>query len=165
MKIAKCRSYDAHTVRSVVVRMPDERSFFKLYYVSIVGRNRPELYEWQSCPRSYAQFEQAFVSGTYEGVGFVIAFPHITKVYRFSPEMETILDVREYDTEGMAPRDCSRQGGFHEFACYAEAIIAADEYRAWAEATSVDRYLAFRSGAARFQIVSNDKLAAYWMPP
>jgi hypothetical protein len=72
------------------------------------------------------------------------------------------LDVREFDTESMTDRDCSRSDGYHELACYAEAAIAADEYRAWARAATVEEYLAFRSDAADFPVVSNDKLAAYW---
>ncbi len=53
--------------------------------------------------------------------------------------METILDVSEFDTDGMTPRDCARDDGSHEFACYAEAVLAADEYRAWAKATNRGR--------------------------
>ena len=162
MQITMCRTYHAQTVGRGVVRMPDSRSVFKLYYISVIGRDRPELYEWRSSPRSQAEFERAFVSGGYEGVGFAIAFPHVTKIYRFSPSMETILDVSEFDTDGMTPRDCSRDDGSHEFACYAEAVIAAEEYRAWAKATTVDEYLAYRSDAADFPVVSNTKLAAYW---
>jgi len=142
--------------------MPDGKSVFKVYYISVIGRDRPELYEWQRSPRTTADFERMFVAGGHEGVGFVICFPHVTKVYRFSPEGETILDVREFDTESMTDRDCSRSDGYHELACYAEAAIAADEYRAWARAATVEEYLAFRSDAADFPVVSNDKLAAYW---
>jgi hypothetical protein len=47
-------------------------------------------------------------------------------------------------------------------ACYAEAAIAADEYRAWAESGTVNDYLALGSDAADFPVVSNSKLAAYW---
>jgi hypothetical protein len=142
--------------------MPDGRSVFKLYYISVIGRERPELYEWRYCPRSPADFERAFASGGYQGVGFVIAFPHVTKIYRFSPSAETILDVGEFNTDGMTPRDCSRDDGSHEFACYAEAVIAAEEYRAWAKATTVDQYLASRTDAADFPVVSHTKLATYW---
>lgn len=142
--------------------MPDGKSVFKVYYVSVVGRDRPELYEWQRSPRTAAEFEKAFLAGGHEGIGFVLAFPHVTKVYRFSPEGETILDVREFDTEGMTDRDCSRSDGYHELACYAEAAIAADEYRAWAAARTVNEYLALCSDAADFPVVSNSKLAAYW---
>ena len=162
MQITMCRTYHGQTVGRGVARMPDGRSVFKLYYISVIGRDRPELYEWRSGPRSHAEFERAFVAGGYQGVGFVIAFPHVTKIYRFSPAMETILDVSEFDTDGMTPRDCTRDDGSHEFACYAEAVLAAEEYRAWAKATTVDEYLAYRSDAADFPVVSNTKLAAYW---
>jgi hypothetical protein len=142
--------------------MRDGKSVFKVYYISVIGRDIPELYEWQRCPRTTADFERVFVAGGHEGIGFVIAFPHVTKVYRFSPEGETILDVREFNTEGMTARDCCRSDGYHELACYAEAAIAADEYRAWGDSATVDDYLALHSDAADFPVVSNTKLAAYW---
>jgi hypothetical protein len=142
--------------------MPDGKSVFKVYYISVVGRDRPELYEWRHSPRTAADFEKAFLAGGHEGIGFVLAFPHVTKIYRFSPDGETILDVREFDTVGMTDRDCSRSDGYHELACYAEAAIAADEYRAWAAARTVNEYLALCSDAADFPVVSNSKLAAYW---
>jgi hypothetical protein len=142
--------------------MPDGKSVFKVYYVSAIGRDRPELYEWQSCPRTQAQFEDAFLTADHVGIGFVIAFPHVAKVYRFSPDGETILDVKEFNTDGMAPRDCPRSGGYHELACYAEAILAADEYRAWARAATVNEYVTFHSDADDFPVASNRKLAAYW---
>jgi len=162
MKIAPCRSYHAQTIGRSLLRMPDGQSAFKVYYISVIGRDDPGRYEWKSCLRSQRDFERSFLAGGHDGVGFVIAFPHVTKVYRFSPEQETLLDVREFNTDGMTARDCSRSGGYHELACYAEAIIAADEYRAWAQAKTVAEYLAVRSDAADFPVVRNGKLAAYW---
>ena len=165
MRVAVCRPYHGRTVGRAVLRMPDGKSVFKVYYISVVGRDTPELYEWQRSPRSPADFERAFRAGGYEGVGFVLAFPHVTKIYRFSPEGETILDVRELNTDGLTPRDCSRSDGYHELACYAEAVIAADEYRAWAGSATVEDYLGSRSEAADFPVRSHAKLAAYWDAP
>jgi hypothetical protein len=162
MQVAPCRTYHAKAVGRSVLRMPDGKSVFKVYYISVIGREKPELFEWQRSPRTTSDFERTFVTGGHEGVGFVIAFPHVTKVYRFSPEGETILDVREFNTEGMTDRDCSRSDGYHELACYAEAAIAADEYRVWAESGSVNEYFALCSDAADFPVVSHAKLAAYW---
>ena len=142
--------------------MSDGKSVFKIYYISIVGRDRPEQYEWEQSPHTQADFEKAFLTGKHEGVGFVIAFPHVTKVFRFSPGAETVLDVREFDTAGMRPKDCSRSDGSHEFACYAESVISAAEYEAWASATAIDAYFAFRCHRTDFPVVSNTKLAAYW---
>jgi len=162
VRIATCRPYHAQTIGQSVLRMPDGRSAFKVYYISVIGRDKPEVFEWQHCPRTREDFEKTFLAGSHEGIGFVIAFPHVTKIFRFSPAMETIMDVREFHTEGMRQMDCSREDGYHEFACYAEAAIAADEYRAWARAATVEEYLAFRSPAADFPVASNTKLAAYW---
>jgi len=148
-----------------MLRMPDGKSVFKAYYISVVGRDNPERFEWARSPRTQHDFEQAFLAGGYEGIGFVLTFPHVTKIFRFSPSAETLMDVREFHTEGMRPMDCSRGDGFHEFACYAEAAIAADEYDAWARAKSVEEYLAFQSGKADFPVASNAKMAIYWQGP
>jgi len=162
MQIAACRTYHAITSRVSTLTMPDGKSAFKIYYVSIVGRDRPELYEWEHCALTRDEFERTFAEVGHEGVGFAIAFPHITKVFRFAPTMETVLDIREYDTPGMVPKNCDRGDGYHEFACYAEAVLAAEEYHAWARATSVAEYLESRSEAADFPVARNDKLAEYW---
>jgi hypothetical protein len=162
MQIVSCRTYHGKTVGRVVLRMPEGRSVFKVYYISVVGRDKPEAFEWSSAPRSVADFERAFLAGGYEGIGFVLAFPHVTKIFRFSPGAETILEVREFHTDGMRPMDCTRGEGYHEFACYAEAVIAADEYHAWAKARTVEDYLDTRSEAADFPVSNNAKLAVYW---
>ena len=165
MEIAACRPYHAQTVGQNVLRMPDGKSVFKVYYLSIIGRDQPERYEWQHHHRTQAAFEEAFLSGGHQGLGFAIAFPHVAKIFRFSPYMETILDVGEFDTKGMLPRDSSRGDTTHEFACYAEAIIAAEEYGAWAKAATVEEYLAFRCEQADFPVARNTKLAGYWERP
>jgi hypothetical protein len=165
MQITPCRFYHAQTVGRSMLRMPDGNSAFKLYYISAIGREKPELFEWQRCPHTPQDFEKAFLAGGHEGIGFVLAFPHVTKIFRFSPGAETIVDVREFHTDGMRPMDCSREGGYHEFACYAEAVIAADEYHAWARAASVETYLASHSDSADFPVASNTKLAAHWNAP
>lgn len=162
MRIAPCRTYHGKTVGRNVLRMSDGKSAFKVYYISVIGREKPELFEWERSSRSVADFERAFLAGGYEGIGFVLAFPHVTKIFRFSPGAETILDIREFHTDGMRPMDCGRGEGFHEFACYAEAVIAAEEYHAWAKAPTVEEYLATRSEAADFPVSNNAKLAVYW---
>ena len=162
MQIAACRTYHATTSRVTMLSMPDGKSAFKVYYISIIGRDRPELYEWERCDLTQDEFEQTFTAGAHEGIGFVIAFPHITKIFRFAPNMETVLDIREFDTPGMQPKNCDRGDGYHEFACYAEAVLAAEEYHAWARAASVAEYLESRCPSADFPVASNDKLAEYW---
>jgi hypothetical protein len=162
MQVTPCKTYHARTIGQTLLRMPDGTSVFKVYFISVIGRDRPETYEWEHCSRTRVQFEQAFLATRHEGIGFILAFPHVTKIYRFSPDMETILDVREFDTDGLTDRDCSRGEGWHELACYAEAIIAADEYRAWARAATVEEYLTSRSTATDFPVASNTKLAEYW---
>jgi len=162
MEIAACRTYHGKTVGQSLLRMPDGRSAFKLYYLSNLGRPTPELFEWERAPLTPQGFERAFLAAGHQGVGFVTAFPHVTKLFRFSPGAETILDVRAFHTDGLRPLDLARPEGYVEFACYAEAAIAADEYRAWAGAAGVEEYLAFRSAAADFPVRSHVKLAEYW---
>ena len=162
MLIKQCRMYHAHTIEKNILRMPDQKSIFKIYYLSIIGRDTPELFEWEHCLYTQANFEQKFLLGKHEGIGFVIAFPHIVKIFRFSPYNETVLDVREFHTVDMQSKDCSRDDGSHEFACYAESVISADEYEAWANATTVKDYTAFRCRKTDFSIASNMKLTTYW---
>ena len=162
MQIPECRSYHAITSSVSAVDMPDGKSVFKVYYLSIVGRDRPELYEWERCELSKAAFEETLRSRGQEGVGFVTAFPHITKILRFGPGMETVMDILEFDTDSLKPRDRSRDDGYHEFACYAEAVIAAEEYHAWAKAETVAEYLDFRCATTSFPVASNSKLRAYY---
>jgi len=162
MNILACRTYHGQQVGQTLLRMPDGKSAFKVYYISVIGRDTPERFEWARAPRTLQDFERAFLAGGHEGIGFVLAFPHVTKLFRFSPGAETILDVRAFHTDGMRPMDLARDGGFVEFACYAEAVIAAEEYHAWARAASVEAYLASRAAAADFPVARHAKLAAYW---
>jgi hypothetical protein len=141
--------------------MPDGKSVFKVYYVSITGRDDPARYEWGKAPLSRGDFERQFAASGLEGVGFVTAFPHITKVFRFAPSMETVLHVRALQTASLEPLNLDRGGGWVEFACYAEALLANDEYRFWAEASSVEAYLQAWSDFSEGPIVVHDKLMRY----
>jgi hypothetical protein len=96
-----------------------------------------------------------------EGVGFITAFPHIAKIFRFAPSMETVLHVRAYATPELTPLNLGRDDNFVEFACYAEAAIAADEYAAWARARTVEDYLAYSSPFDEGPVTNPAKLAAY----
>ena len=162
MQILKCKPYHARTTAHNLLHMPDRKSVFKIYYVSIVGRDNPEQYEWEHCLYTQADFEQAFLSSAFEGIGFVTVFPHITKVFRFSPYAEIVLDVSEFNTVDMKLKDCSRLDGSHEFACFAESVISADEYEAWANTASVAEYLLFRCSKTEFPVASEKKLTVYW---
>jgi hypothetical protein len=42
MNISKCRTYHAISAGQSLLRMPDGKSVFKIYYLSIVGRDKPE---------------------------------------------------------------------------------------------------------------------------
>jgi hypothetical protein len=42
MQIASCRTYHGKTVGHTLLRMPDGRSVFKIYYISVIGRDKPE---------------------------------------------------------------------------------------------------------------------------
>ena len=161
MRVTPCRSYHSRTVGRAVVRMPDGRSVFKVYYVSIIGRDEPSRYEWAHSAVQPRDLEARLMKSGVEGVGFATAFPHITKVFRFAPAAETVMHVRAFNTPDLSELSLARDDGFVEFACYAEAAIASDEYRSWAAAASVEDYLKFRSGFDDGPIVNHRKLAAY----
>jgi len=163
-QVLSCQPYHGSSAGQAVLNMPDGRSVFKLYLLSIIDRDEPALYDWASSQLSVLEFKVRFCEGGYTGVGFVTAFPHITKIFRYAPEVETVVDVREMDTATLAELDCNRSDQYHEFACYAESLIAADEYRAWAKANTVDEYLQFRCSLSDFPFVNHNKLSDYWNP-
>lgn len=162
MHIAPCRTYHARRVGRTLLKMPDGKSALKVYYLSIIGRDKPELFEWERCAISPEEFERRLLQSAFEGIGFATAFPHVTKLFRFSPFAETVMDVLEFSTADLNRLDCSRADNWHEFACYAEALIAAEEYAAWAQSSTVEQYLAFVSPSNSFPIVNHAKLSAYW---
>jgi hypothetical protein len=142
--------------------MPDGRSALKVYYVSIVGRPEPERYEWGRAPLSIAECEAKLLAAAPEGVGFATLFPHIGKIFRFAPSGETVLHVRCFRPNDLAPLDLSREDGYVEFACYAEALLGADEYRFWAEARTVAAYLEKLSEVTEAPVVSHTKMGEWY---
>ena len=146
-------------------RGADGLTAFKVYFVDIIGRKDPSRTEWDKCGLSRDQF-MASLSGVagLEGVGLMTAFPHITKAFRFGPESEVVLNVRAWNTKGMTPLDLGRSDAYAEFACLAEAMLAADEFALWAKAASVVEYLAQWSSYAGGPVSSRDKLTTYWRP-
>jgi len=161
MEIKPCGIYDSRVDEAKLLRLKDGLSAFKLYYVSLTGRDKPENYEWPRAALTRAAFEASLTALAPEGVGFVTAFPHITKVFRFAPSAETILHVRAYKTADLSPLSLARPDDNLEFACYAEAAIAADEYHEWAAAGAVEDYLAYFSPFRGGAVKDPAKLAAY----
>jgi hypothetical protein len=156
--------YDARASGTRLLRCPDGRSAFKVYFLDIVGRAESERYEWDRC----AATRDGFLAGlprVADGVGFVTAFPHVAKVFRFGPHAETVLDVRGLRTPDLSEYPLARGDGTFEFACLAEALIAADECAAWASAAEVAEYLSQWSRFASGQIVDPGKLGRYWQSP
>ena len=160
--IRPCNTYHGKSAGREMVRMPDGKSAFKVYFVDIVGRKQPERFVWDLCGRSQKDFLAGLARLGIEGVGFVIAFPHITKVYRYGPNPEIVLNVKAYKTDGLTPLSLERGEGYVEFACLAEAVIGADEYEFWAKAKSVEEYLKQWSPFADGPIVDHEKLRRYW---
>jgi hypothetical protein len=138
--IAPCQSYAARPAgRTVYENGPHA---FKVYLVDITGRRQPELYEWDRCGRDPDSVVAGLKRAGVEGIGFVCAFPHIAKVFRFGPESETVLNVRAFRPADFSELDLGRSDGYVEYACLAESVIADAEYRLWARARTVDEYLA-----------------------
>ena len=90
------------------------------------------------------------------------AFPHIAKVFRYAPEAEILMCVKAFNSRDFAPISLARAEGYLEFACYAEAVLAADEYHAWARAHTVDEYLAQWSSLTEAPIAESAKLRTWW---
>jgi hypothetical protein len=132
---------------------------FKIYYLDVVGRTRAEQYEWDRCGRSRQTLLAGLERAGVEGVGFVCAFPHIAKVFRFAPSTETTLHVRAFRPADFADLELARADGYTEYACLAESVIADGEYRLWARADSVDAYLREWIDMAEVAIADPGKLA------
>lgn len=162
MRVSECRSYHSRTINRTLLRMPDGKSIFKMYFIDIVGRPERARYEWGQGSFPMTEFENLFCRCSFEGIGFVTAFPHITKVFRFAPSMETVLHVSAYNTRDLSQLNLGREEGYMEFACYAEAVIAADEYRAWAQSANVMEYLQFLCVFDDGPIADQSKLRGYW---
>jgi hypothetical protein len=109
-----------------------------------------------------AEFLERFGAGPDEGVGFVTAFPHIAKVFRFAPDAEIVLHVKAFNPRDLSPLDLGRAEGYVEFACYAEAVVAADEFHAWGRCRSVPEYLEYWSPGQDTPIVDHAKMRAWW---
>ena len=162
MKVETCGSYHGVIENMQPVRLADGKSAFKVYFVSIEGRPEPARFEWSKTAMTKDDFLKAFEARGVEGVGFVTAFPHITKIFRYNPKSEVIQTVKAYNTVTGADINLDRGEGFMEFACLAEAIIAAGEYRLWAQAATVEEYLAASLPMERADIIRENKLKAYW---
>ena len=154
-------TYTARPAGTEMLRLGDDVSVFKVYYVDIIGRSDPARFEWDACGRDRSTIAAGLARVGVSGVGFVTAFPHITKVFRYAPGAETILHVKAYSSADFSELSLARDGGYVECACLAEAVIAADEYRFWAEAQSVEEYLERWSDWPLAPIADNAKLARY----
>jgi hypothetical protein len=135
---------------------------FKVYYVDIPGRAEPHRFEWEASGLGRDRVLRGLDRVGAEGVGFVCAFPHITKVFRFAPSLETVMHVKAYHTPDFSGLDLSREDGYLEFACLAEAILADGEYRLWAAAGSVEEYLAQWVDWSPTAIRDHQKLARHY---
>ena len=162
MQVADCQDYRGRCDGRVCLAMPDGRSRFKVYFLSVIGRRQPHLFEWGSCDDTPNAFKSRLLNSDFRGIGFITAFPHITKVFRYSPRVETVVDVRCLDTRSLKDISSNRGDGYCEFACYAEAVIVADEYHAWARAETVRDYLEVFSASTDYPVVWPGKLATYW---
>lgn len=160
MNVKPCNTYAAKSAGTTVYR--DGRTAFKVYYVSIYGREHPERYEWDLCDLSCEAVVERLKELGIEGVGFVLAFPHIVKVFRFGPEAETLLNVRAFKPGDGEPIPLERAEGYTEFACLAEADVASREYLLWAAAESVEEYLGKLVTWGPLPIIDHEKLGRYW---
>ena len=80
--VAKANTY--HAVIRSQERLAAGKTNLKVYFIDIVGRKDPSRTEWDKCGIDRRQFlDRLAKTEGVEGVGFVTAFPHITKAFRF----------------------------------------------------------------------------------
>ena len=163
LPIQPCNTYHAVLSSRELYRCSDGKSAFKVYFCDIVGRKEPARTVWALCGLAKADFMKSLGKvESAQGIGFITAFPHITKVFRFGPEVETNCHVRAWSTPEMKPLDLARGEGYVEFGCLAEAAIAAEEFAHLAAAKSVEEYLGKWAQSSDWPVARNDKLLAHW---
>jgi hypothetical protein len=151
----------ASAVVAFACRCPTVDLRFKVYFLSVIEREQPHVFDWQSCDYTPDDFENRVNSGI-QGVGFITVFWRITKVFRYSSQIETVVDVGCLDTRSFEGVSSDRGEGYYEFACYAEAVIVADEYHVWANAKTAPDYLEVFSASTDYPFAWPGKLATYW---
>ena len=161
--VEACQSYAARPAGRVVYQNGPHA--FKVYFIDITGRQHPERYEWDRCGRERDGILAGLKRAGIEGIGFVCAFPHVAKVFRFGPENETVLHVRAFRPADFAEIDLARSDGYAEYACLAESIIADAEYRLWAGAGAVAEYLARWVDWQPIAVADEGKLGRYYDGP
>jgi hypothetical protein len=161
--VEACQGYAARPAgRAVYANGPHA---FKVYYIDIVGRARPERYEWDRAEIDPEGVLAGLKRAGAEGVGFVCAFPHIVKAFRFGPESETVLNVRAFRPSDFTELDLARSDGYVEYACLAESVIADAEYRLWAAAGSVEAYLERWTDWQPVAVADEGKLGRHYRRP
>jgi len=161
LPIRPCATYAARPAGRA--RYENGPHAFKVYFIDIPGRAQPERYEWDRCGRERESVLAGLERAGVEGVGFVCAFPHIAKAFRFAPEGETNLHVRAFRPADFADLDLGREDGYVEYACLAESVIADAEYRLWAAARSVEAYLAGWVDWPAVAVADEAKLRRYYV--
>ncbi len=164
MKTMKpCNTYHGILDERLLHRCADGRSAFKVYFIDVVGRPEPARTVWAQSGMARDKI-LARLDGLegMEGIGFITAFPHVTKIFRFGPESETVVNVRAWNPRDWTPLPLARCEEYVEFACYAEAGIALDEFNFWSAAETVEEYLARWSDQSDWPIKRHGKLMEYW---
>jgi len=161
MEVKPCMPYASKVCETRLLEMPDGKSVFKVYFVDIVGRDNPERYEWATSGMSKDDFLDRVKASGAEGIGFITAFPHITKIFIFGPSPETNLYTNALKTPDLSPLDLNYSGST-EVACAAEMSVGAAEFDMWLKAGSVEEYLAQFANAGATEFRNHAKLLNYW---
>ena len=157
IEVKRGKPYTSKVVGKELLLLDETRSAFKVYFVDIVGRDEPAKYEWAHCGRTTDDLMAQLREMAPEGIGFVTAFPHITKIFQFGPNPETNLYTRAYKSETFEemPLDYS---GATEVACAAEALILAEEFKSWLSSGTVDQYLDSMTDAGDASFANHEKM-------
>ena len=100
----------AGAVVASACRCPTVELRFEVYCLSVIGKEQSHLFDWQSCDYTSDDFENRVHSGI-QSVGFITAFWRITKVFRYSPQTEMVVDVGYPDTRSFKSVSSDRGGG------------------------------------------------------
>lgn len=137
-----------------------ENSVFKVYFLDILNRDNREKYEWKYSINSPNKFLDKIKELNPVGIGFIIVFPHIFKIFRFGFETETNLYYKSFNTLTMEEINL-RKDSWIEMSCLGEIAIANEEFNFWAQKATVESYLELFSKSSEEEIKNHTKLNQY----
>lgn len=157
--MSKTQSYTSHVNEKFLLTI-SKTAVFKIYFVDILNREQKNKYVWEYAEITKKDLLNGIEKLHPQGIGFIIAFPHVFKIFRFGPSIETNLYSIAYNPKTME-RLTLQEEGWLELGCLAEIEISFDEFTFWATSPNVEDYLLNFSSKGNGSILDHSKLFNY----